>query len=83
MGAQSAAPGVQLDAFGTGGRARGVARTLLAQLDQLARFHDSQHHFAAVISVTERQAKQLTKSLKLSGGPMRWHGHPVRIVADL
>jgi hypothetical protein len=83
MRAQSAAPGVQLDAFGTGGRARGVARTLLAQLDQLARFHDSQRHYEAVISITEQQAAQLSKSLKLPGGPMRWRGHPVRIVEDL
>jgi hypothetical protein len=82
MHTQSAAP-VQLDAFGIGGRARGVARTLLEQLDRLARFQESQGRRDVTLSITQQQAAQLSKSLKLPGGPLRRRGHPVRIVEDL
>jgi hypothetical protein len=83
VSAQSAAPGVQLDAFGIGGRARGVARTLLEQLDRLARFQESQGRRGVTLSITQQQAAALSKSLKLPGGPLWWRGHPVRIVEDL
>ena len=75
---------LQLDLLGLSGIPTTLqARTVLKDIDMLARFHDQQGRRDAVISLTAAQSKALAKILQVHDRPTRWRGHPLRIVGEI
>jgi hypothetical protein len=74
---------LQLDLLGyTGLKTSKTLRTVLDHVDRLAKFHDSQNHRGAVISITPTQATALARTLQTAGREMRWRGHPLRVFSE-
>ncbi len=74
---------LQLDLIGYSGlKTTKRARTWFAQVDRLARFHDSQNRRDATISITPKQAEELAKTLKIAGRALTWRGHPLVVVEE-
>jgi hypothetical protein len=76
-------PPLQLDLLSLSGlKQTRPTRTVIGEIDRLAKFYDSQGHRDAVISLSSQQAKKLAQTLKVHSNPLAWRGHPVRIVSD-
>ncbi len=74
---------LQLDLIGYAGlKTTRALRTTLDHVDRLARFHDQQLRRDAVISITPRQARELTSTLQYAGRELRWRSHRLRIVDE-